>query len=106
MDSNGVVYSADKSNTAITQIKRNAVNFAFGANTSLTFAGTVTNVGNSTSTGSTRTDTTDFTYAAGSGNGCSFVSNELPSQAPVAGADLLAYLPTSSSTGSSSCNQR
>lgn len=115
VDSNGVVYSADNSIASITQVKRNAALFAFGTNTTLTFNATLTDAGNAAATGSARTDTADFTYAAGTANGCAITSNQLASQAsgnactlvgsfaPQAGtgnvSDVLTYLPAASSTG-------
>ncbi len=112
VDTNGIVYSADKAVASITQVKRNAALFAFGTNTALAFNGTLTDVGNNAATGSNRTDTADFTYVAGTANGCAFASNELVSQAignactvtgsfaPQAGTgnvnDVLTYLPATS----------
>jgi sugar lactone lactonase YvrE len=117
VDGKGNVYSADLSNTSITQIVRDAVSFNFGIGSTAapTFAGTVTNVGNQSITGSnTVTNTTNFSVAGGTSNPCALNSSILGAQpagnactlvANFVGAgtstvsDVLSYLPAASTIG-------
>ena len=118
VDGKGNVYSADLSNTSITQVVRDAVSFNFGIGSSAapTFAGTLTNVGNQSITGSnTVTNTTNFSVVGGTSNPCSFSSSILGAQgvgnactlvANFVGAgtstvsDILSYFPAASTIGS------
>ncbi len=73
VDGKGNVYSADLSNASITQVVRDAVSFNFGIGSTAapTFAGTLTNVGNQSITGSnTVTNTTNFSVVGGTSNPC------------------------------------
>jgi sugar lactone lactonase YvrE len=118
VDGKGTVYSADSNSASITQIVRNAVtyNFGIGSAGSATFAGTLTDVGNQSITGSnTVTNTTYFNVAGGTSNGCAFSSSILGAQSAgnactlVANfvgtgtgtvSDVLSYLPAASTVGS------
>ncbi len=117
VDGKGDVYSADSSSTNITQVVRDQVSYSFGSSISTTLAGTLTNVGNQSVTGSnTTTDTSDFAVVGGSSNPCSFTTSVLGAQAvgnactlsatftPQTGtgavSDVLSYLPAASTVGS------
>ncbi len=118
VDGKGNVYSADSNSATVTQVVRDALsyNFGTGSSASPTFAGTLTDVGNQSVTGSnTVTNTTNFNVVGGSTNGCTFSSSVLGAQ--VAGnactlvanfvgagtgtvSDVLTYLPAASTIGS------
>jgi streptogramin lyase len=117
VDGKGDVYSADLSNTSIAQIVRDQVTYNFGSSIATTFAGTLSNVGNQSVTGSnTATDTVDFAVGGGTSNACAFTTSVMGSlttgQAcslsatftPQAGtgtvSDVLSYVPAASTIGS------
>jgi sugar lactone lactonase YvrE len=117
IDGKGNVYSADSGATHITQVVRDQVSFSFGSSISTTLAGTLTNVGNQTITGSnTATDTSDFAVVGGSPDPCTFTTSVLGAQAvgnactlsatftPQIGtgtvSDVLSYVPSASTIGS------
>jgi pectin methylesterase-like acyl-CoA thioesterase len=118
VDGKGTVYSADSNSTSITQIVRDAVtyNFGTGSGSSATFAGTLTDVGNQSITGSnTVTNTTYFNVVGGTSNGCAFSSSILGAQSAANActltanfvgtgtgtvSDVLSYLPAASTVGS------
>jgi sugar lactone lactonase YvrE len=118
VDGKGNVYSADSNSSSVIQVVRDAVsyNFGTGSSASPTFAGTLTDVGNQSITGSnTVTNTTNFDVVGGASNPCTFSSSVLSAQssgnactltATFVGAgtgtvsDVLTYLPAASTIGS------
>ncbi|MGB6545324.1 MAG: pectinesterase family protein [Candidatus Acidiferrales bacterium] len=117
VDGAGDVYSADSGSTSITQVVRDGVSFSFGSSIATTLAGTLTNVGNQSVTGSnTTTDTSDFAVVGGATAPCDFTTSVLGPQAvgnactlsatftPQAGtgtvSDVLSYVPAASTIGS------
>jgi pectin methylesterase-like acyl-CoA thioesterase len=70
VDGNGILYEADSALSSIQAVQRQSATFGFGTNTALTFAGTLTDIGNAASTGFNQTDTADFQVVAGATNGC------------------------------------
>ena len=117
VDGKGNVYSADLSNTSVTEVVRDVVSFNFGTGSTAapTFAGTLTDVGNQSITGSnTVTNTTNFNVVGGTSSPCTFSSSILGAQAAgnactlvasFVGAgtstvsDVLSYLPAASTIG-------
>jgi len=94
VDGLGNVYSADASNTYVTQVVRDAVTANFGSDYSLEFAATLTNVGNQVSTAQTTNGAEgDFLLAGGSSNGCTFASNLLAAMTAGEACTMTAYFP-------------
>jgi pectin methylesterase-like acyl-CoA thioesterase len=92
VDSTGVLYEADSTATAINAIQRQNATYNFGTSTTATFAGTVTDIGNSAATGVNQTDSADFQVVAGSTHGCN-----------VAGAQAIGTACTISATFTPQC---
>jgi sugar lactone lactonase YvrE len=99
VDGQGNVYSADASNTSITQVVRNAASGNFGASETTAYTATLTNVGNLATTSANALGNVDL--IGGSGVACSVTNSILGAmsagQACTISAEMIgAYSSTSS----------